>query len=281
MKKIVTSTLIASIVLLFASCSSDDSSTTPPPPPTATSTYSISKVHQINFFDPTEAKTEEPLIRSANIFDFNYKEDASLSFITYTIDYYKDNKIENSASYKMEHNLNQEGRLIYYGISDDTGLYLKHLYTYDRDLLASEHYTMLKQNFSYESKFTYNTKNQLIKRESQDVILLGEFSYDNANKINNIKRNGENHKVTHDNKQNPFGPLPYDLTMEILKDNNILPFSYHFANNITTYGNRTVEYTYNEGDLPTKASMYYKPEDGPKYLASEITYSYTIKETKQ
>ncbi len=281
MKKIVTSTLIASIVLLFASCSSDDSSPTPPPPPTVTSTYSISKIHQVDFFDPAVTTSEEPLIQIANTFDFNYKEDASLNFIALTVHYYKNNENTGSASFKMEHNLNQEGKLIYFATGNDMGLNAKNTYTYEKDLLTSAHYNLPKQNFSFESIFTYNSKNQLIKNDGQDVTLLADFSYDSANKINNIKFNGQNIKVTYDNKQNPFGPLPYDLTIDFLKYAYILPNTYHFANNITKLGGFTIEYTYNEGDLPTKASMYYKPEDGPKYLASEITYSYTIKETKQ
>lgn len=279
MKKLVPSALIAGIALLFASCSSDDS--TPNPPSTGTSTYSLSKIHQVDFFNPAVTKTEEPLIQIANTFDFNYKEDSSLNFINLTINYYKENEVVASESLKMEHNLNQEGKLIYFAIGNDTGLNTKNTYTYEKDLLTSAHYNLLKQNFSFESKFTYNTKNQLIKNDGQDVTLLVDFKYDSTNRINNIKLNGENIKVTYDNKQNPFGPLPFDLTMDFLKYAYTLPYTYHFANNITNLGGFTIEYTYNEGDLPTKAKMYYNPEDGPKYLASEITYSYTIKETKQ
>ncbi|MBB1151373.1 hypothetical protein H4K35_14900 [Myroides sp. NP-2] len=278
MKKLVTSALITSVVLLFASCSSDDSSTNPSPP--ATSMYSISKIHHVDFYNPADTNTEEPVIRSVNLFDFNYKEDSSFNFIIYTIKNYEGNENTSSESFKMEHKLNQEGKLNYFAIGNDTRLIAENAYLYNKGILTSAYYKLPRQNFSFESIFTYNAKEQLIKSDAQGLFLLADFSYDKANKINNIKLNGENLKVAHDNKQNPFGQLPYDLTLDLLRYKSILPYSYHFPNNITKLGNFTIEYTYNEGDLPTKASIYYKPEDGLKYLASEITYSYTVKEIK-
>ena len=123
----------------------------------------------------------------------------------------------------------------------------------------------------------------MISYAAPEPLLFANYTYNNLNQISHFTFYGENFSMTYDNKKNPFYNLPYDLTSIIFGFDLAFPYTYQFPNNITTLvideKETTIEYAYNEENLPIRATSYLGQKKDQK-IFFEITYTYEIRETE-
>jgi len=286
MKKLLKTSLLASLSLLLFNCSSDDS-TLPNEPdiieperPIIKKTYYLRSIDQ-NYYDEDTASNETYLLQAS--YKLNYDADFNLTKITYQDKGYTNGSLVREQAFDIVHTLDEKGRLQNMTFSDGTTLIEEHTYTYNEDLLQSTHYNLLAQGGAFTAKYRYNNKKQLISANALEANLLVDYSYNEQNQMKQFKINGQTLKVTYDDKLSPFYNLPFDLTSALFNFQYVFPYTYKFPNNITSFsiGGEVsdVDFTYNEANLPTKA-VYYDGKREDNEIGFDITYTYEIRETE-
>ncbi|MGG5507850.1 MULTISPECIES: hypothetical protein [unclassified Myroides] len=283
MKKSIKPLFFASFSLLLFNCSSDDSAGTqgPEPEPIATEkTYYLHTIEQ-NFYDEDEQVNESYLLHVN--YKLEYDVDFKLNKILYTDTGYTNNEVVREQSFEMNHILDTQGRLETFTLKDGTAIIEEYTYTYMDDLLQSTKYNLVARGGAFTGSFQYNEKKQMIANKALEANLLIDYYYNEKNQIDRFKFNGQNIKLTYDDKVSPFYNLPYDFTSLLINFNYVFPYTYVFTNNVTSFtiGDEVadVDYTYNEANLPTKA-IYYDGKREDNVVAFDVTYTYTVKETE-
>ncbi|MGG5577131.1 hypothetical protein ACPDHL_07305 [Myroides sp. C15-4] len=284
MKNTQKSILIASLSVFLFSCSSDDSSTPPPPTYHIEKTPYISEIQQSFYESPDPTREGNPQDKIIDInYDFTYDADFNLQHITYKDALYKNQVAIPQQDLQLQPTLDPQGRLKLWEIKEKGETVDDYVYQYQDDRLTAITYNLRSKGGSFTSQLSYNDNNQLVLNEALEANLLIDYKYNAKNQIDKMKFNGQNVSFTYDDKKSPFYSLPFDLTSVLINFNFILPYTYHFPNNVTSIvldGQMVqADYTYNENDLPLKV-VYYTMENEEKIIDFEINYSYKIKETK-
>ncbi len=276
MKQILKSLTLVSALFLFVSCSSDDSSNSRPDNPDNTENQYL-----INTIERKTYREQSSSLLVVNTLEMVYDEENKLKHILYKEDHYKNDEIAVTYNFLMEYVLNKEDKLQFFGIKINNEYSHKYNYSYIDNLLSNANYQLVSQRATFNSTFTHNGKGQMTKNDTSEANLLVDYSYNSKNQINAIKLNGQNNKITYDNQTTPFTNLPLDLTSFLVGYDYAFPYSYTFPNNITSIESNTdlttIEYTYNDAKLPVLAKRYYKNDKIPKFLVSEMKYSYQQK----
>lgn len=274
----------ASLSVFLFNCSSDDSSTPPPPTYYIEKTPYISEIQQ-SFYDSSDPnRAGSPQEKVIDItYDFVYDDEFNLQHITYKDALYRNQVAVPQQDLQLQPTLDQQGKLQLWEIKENGTTVDDYIYQYQGDRLTSITYNLNSQGGSFTSELSYNKDNQLVLNKALEVNLLVDYIYNTKNQIGKMKFNGQNMAFTYDDKKSPFYNLPVDLTSVLINFNYILPYTYHFPNNVTSIaieGQKVqTDYTYNEDDLPLKV-VYYTLENEEKIIDFEINYSYKIKETK-
>ncbi|WP_158961742.1 hypothetical protein [Myroides fluvii] len=285
MKKSIKTLFFASFSVFLFNCSSDDSASVkgpgPGPEPIVTEkTHYLSAIEQ-NFYDEDEQANENYLLHVN--YKLEYDADFKLSKILYTDTGYTNNEVVREQSLEMHHKLDAQGRLETFTLKNGSTIVEEYTYTYANDLLRSTKYDLVAQGGEFTANFHHNENKQMITNNALGANLLVDYTYNEKNQIDRFKVNGQNIKLSYDDKVSPFYNLPYDLTSLLFNFNYVFPYTYKFPNNVTSFtaANEVadVDYTYNEANLPTKA-IYYEGKREDNIVAFDITYTYTVKETE-
>lgn len=285
MKKLVKTTLFASLGLFLFSCNSDDST-----PIKMEKVYQLTSIEQ-NYYDENETTDEKHLLHVT--YQLKYDADFKLKKILYEDTGYINKKVVREQSFEMQHTLDDKGRLQTFMIKKLPTLVEEYTYTYVDDLIQSTTFNFIQQGKAVTATFSHNENKQMVNNDSQEADSPGDniridYTYNEKNQVNQFKvnrkaNNSQTVQLTYDDKLSPFYNLPYDLTSLLLNFNHTFPYSYKFPNNITslTEGKKVneVEFTYNEANLPTKA-IYYTGPKADNLVASDITYSYIVREVE-
>ncbi len=288
MKKLLKASLVASLSLFLFNCSSDDSAIPTiegpcpgPEPIEMEKTYYLSTIEQ-NYYNEDEESNKKFLLQVN--YKLEYNPDFKLHRILYTDKGTTDNEVIREQFLEMHHTLDTQGRLETFTLKDasDSAIVEEYTYTYTNDLLQSTKYDLVAQGGTFIANFQYNENKQMMTNNALGANLLVDYSYNQINQIDRFKVNGQGIKLTYDDKVSPFYNLPYDLTSLIINFNYVFPYTYKFPNNITSFaiGSEVadVDFTYNEGNLPTKA-IYYDGKREDNIIAFDVTYTYIVKET--
>ena len=284
MKNTIKPILFASLSLFLFNCSSDDSTTPPPPKYYIEKTPYISEIKQYFYEEPDTTREGNPQDKAIDIaYNFLYDADFKLQHINYTDMVYKNQVVVQQQNLNLQPTFDQQARLQLWEIKEDGAVVDNYVYHYQNDQLHAITYNLNSRGGSFTSQLSYNDKNQLILNEALEANLLIDYKYNAKNQIDRMKFNGQNIVFTYDDKKSPFYTLPFDLSSILINFNMILPYTYHFENNVTsiTLGGETlhVDFTYNTDDLPTKA-VYYTLDQEEKIVDFEIYFTYKMKETK-
>lgn len=271
--------ILAGLSLFMFSCNSDDNA--PEAPPVIEKTYHLSKIEQ-NYYENEENEGTIDNYLLHVIYNFDYDTNFKLNKVLYEDVGYKNDTIIQKQSLELHHTLDNQERLQSFQIKKGTNVVELYEYVYENDLLQSTIYNSITQGGALTMNFSYNKDKQMITSQAVQTNLLIGYSYNKQNQMDQFKINGQEVKLTYDDKLSPFHNLPYDLTSLLTNFKHIFPYTYNFATNITSFSGggevADVELTYNEANLPIRA-IYYDGKKGASEIAFDITYSYEIKET--
>jgi|GEM_PF-3516745 len=289
MKKIVPYGLLASFSLFLFSCGSDDHSFLSKvpehvdPDPIIEKTYYLSKIDQRYYSTPdTSSPNTEQNILQHITYSFFYDEIFTLNHAVFHNIISEDGSTPQTFSYKIAHTLNEQKQLQKIAFQEHEIDASSYKYFYNESLVIKCISRYAGQG-SFSGDYKYNNQKQLISYSAPEPRLFANYSYNNLNQISQFTFYGENFSMTYDNKKNPFYNLPYDLTSIILGFDLAFPYTYQFPNNITSLvidkKETTIEYAYNEENLPIRATSYLGQKEDQKIIY-DITYTYEIKETE-
>lgn len=269
--------ILSGLALFFISCSSDDG--TPTKQPVTETVYHLSNISLSRFYEEYSEDVDfEPQLFLNVIYNFTYDSTFHRTDIERIETRYFDNGTTESTTSNLSYTLNEQNRLTEFHSRENDSLTDIYRYNYENDLLQTAQYDRLKMQWNFTSHFTYNDKKQCIfNNTSAPENLIIDMKYNDLNQISQIKLNGRRYNLAYDDKRSPFYALPFDLTTDLLGYDFAFPYTYKFPNNITTFQGHeflsTVDFTYNEVDLPLKAKYY---NNG--LFGREIVYTYIKQE---
>lgn len=269
--------ILTGLVLTLLSCSSDDA--TPAKQPVTETIYHLSSINLSRFYEEySEDVNFVPHLFFNAVYTFNYDSAFNLKDIERIETRYFDDGTTETTTSNLSYTLDEQNRLTLFQYREHDSLTDVYHYNYENDLLQTANYDKLKWQWNFISYFTYNDKKQcILNNTSEPFSLLIDMKYNELNQISQIKQNGRHYTFSYDDKRSPFYALPFDLTTDLISYDFAFPYPYKFPNNITTFQGytflSTVDFTYNEADLPIKARYY---NDG--LFGREIVYTYTKQE---
>ncbi|WHT40544.1 hypothetical protein QNH98_08335 [Myroides sp. mNGS23_01] len=179
MKKLVKTTLFASLGLFLFSCNSDDSASIK-----MEKVYQLSSIEQ-NYYDEDETTEEKHLLHVT--YQLKYDADFKLKKILYEDTGYINKKVVREQSFEMQHTLDEKGRLQTFMIKKLPILVEEYTYTYADDLLQSTTFNFVQQGKAVTATFSHNENKLMVSNHSQEVDSPGDnihidYTYNEKNK---------------------------------------------------------------------------------------------------